>query len=120
MDWLSGNFCEEFASSSSITDIVDLMGEPGNYDNSEHVSNQGLSAPGQQGSVFGSVGNGLVCMAENNNHISEEQPLRVAQAQGLSQTQAPVPTEEPAQAIADTTGDPNSVRFFVVFFSCQV
>ena len=25
MDWLGGSFCQEFASSSSITDIVDLV-----------------------------------------------------------------------------------------------
>ena len=98
MDWLSGNFCEEFASSSSITDIVDLVGDTGNFDSSEHVSSQSLSAPQQQGSAFGS---GLLSMSENNNQISAEQALTV--------TPAPAPTEDPAQAIADTTGDPNYV-----------
>ena len=92
MDWLSGNFCEEFASSSSITDIVDFVENSGSFENSEPSS-----------SALVSFGNGLISVT--NNQLSNEQGLPVTTGPGP----APLEVDEPAQVVADTTADSNYV-----------
>ena len=99
MDWLGGSFCQDFANSSSITDIVDLVENSGIYDTTDE----------------GNVPVEPVVSSFDNNYISGPR-------NPVTNSVAPGPVEEPAYQAADTTGDSNFVSligFYEIESGCK-
>lgn len=89
MDWLSGDFCEDFANSSSITDIVDLVENSGVFEESEADY-----LPLEQGSSYGNdIG------IQNNNENTNGVVF------------GPDMNEERMPPVADTTADMHYVSW---------
>ena len=95
MDWLGGNFCQEFANSSSITDIVDLVENSAINKNSSDadISEEWFASnsvvPGSQGQM---------------TSVGEPAPTSVAE---------PTLSQEPIFSAADTTADSSGVSYHI-------